>query len=73
MRSRFSDKLKTKTGGSVEDMPRTRSQIIPAGENEGLIAFLTQPQDPANLWIFRVFFGNDKHTFINRLKRFSQI
>jgi hypothetical protein len=28
------------------------------GGNAGLVAFLTQPQDPANLGIFRVFFGN---------------
>lgn len=26
--------------------------------NKGMVAFLTEPQDPANLGILRVFFGN---------------
>jgi hypothetical protein len=34
------------------------------GGNAGLVAFLTQPQDPANLGIFRVFFGNYQHSYI---------
>ena len=49
MRKLFPDKERTETEGCVEDVPTTRYQIIPAGENERLIAFLTQPRYRANL------------------------
>ena len=34
-------------------------------EKGGLVAFLTQPQDPANLGVFRVFFGNSHQLLTN--------
>ena len=48
MRKLLSDKEKTKTEGCVKDVPTTRYQIIPAGENERLIALFTRQLYRAN-------------------------
>jgi hypothetical protein len=47
---------------NVEDIPISRSENErKRNDNEmGLVAFLSQPQDPASLGVFRVFFGNSR-------------
>ena len=56
IRNRFPGK--EKSGQNVEDIPVSSSETKRHVESGGLVAFLTQPQDPANLGVFRVFFGN---------------
>ena len=55
MRNRFPGKEKNEQ--NIEDIPVASSEKK-HDDNKGLISFLTQPQDPANLGIFRIFFGN---------------
>lgn len=58
VRNRLSGKEKSKKQ-NVEDISTSSSERKgKIAGNEGLVAFFTEPQDPANLGIFRVFFGN---------------
>ena len=57
MRNRFPGKEKSKQ--NVEDILTSSSKRNgKIAGSKGLVAFFTEPQDPANLGIFRVFFGN---------------
>ena len=57
VRNRFPGKEKSKQ--NVEDILTSSSKRNgKIAGSKGLVAFFTEPQDPANLGIFRVFFGN---------------